>query len=78
MALSRYKGSCDGAAETFKRIAARSSLQNSPESQITTPQKLYECESQSGIFPSVKIEFSSVYHRVTKKQKNLKKCTAYT
>lgn len=46
-ATAHGKGPCDGVSRTVKRFAASSSLQLSPKSQITTPQKLYNWAKQN-------------------------------
>jgi hypothetical protein len=41
-ATSHGKGACDGVGGTVKQLAARASLQRPYDSQIMTPQQLYE------------------------------------
>lgn len=52
------KGACDGVGGTVKRLAARASLQLSPDRQIITPQGLFEWPSQSNNLPNINVKFS--------------------
>lgn len=46
-ATAHGKGACDGISGTVKRLAGRASLQLPPESQILTPQRLFDWATQN-------------------------------
>lgn len=58
-ATAHGKGPCDGVGGTFKRIAARASLQLPYDQQITTTQELYEWASKPTNLPNILVKFSS-------------------
>lgn len=57
-ATAHGKGPCDGVGGTFKRTAARVSLQRSIDKQITTVDELQEWASEPNSLPNIAVKFS--------------------